>query len=320
MANTTIAPITPQAPQLRKQDYPNGLDKEGTDKIFTLLNPFFSQVSNALTGSISIGNLNGEVISFQVTTPASPWLPITYQSPWATYSGGVGYEPASYYVDATGRVWLRGVITSGASTVTPASAVIGGNALICQLPVPVAANVSGSVLASLPSLQWGAWGGVANVGLRVDIGNSAYYGGGTGIYTNLNVATIIGSALAAPQTLALSLDGISYLSAAPGALSCFPKQVRLVSPQQPIDVWVTAIQDTNNISLAPGTSVPAIGPGSCAWQRINTTNGVNTIQINNIPGLALNRTYNIRCWVLYSAGTGAAGSGAGVGTATVSGN
>jgi len=308
VANQVTAPVVPAIPQLRKQDYPEGLDKDGTEKFFTLLNPFFQNIGNALNGSLSIGNLNGEIISFTVTTPSSPWLPLTLQSPWV--SVGASFEPASYYVDANGRVWLRGVLGTGASTVTPASAVIGGNALITTLPVPPLV-ITGSTLAVLPSLAWGVWG-TAQVGVRVDIGNTTFYGGGAGITGNVNVAAVtVGSALAAPQTMQISLDGISYLSAsgAPGALSCFPKQARLVSSQQPVDVWLTYCTDANNLGLAPGTALPVPSPGAVSWSRVNSTSGTNLIQINNITGLALNRTYNIRCWVIYSGGTGSAGAG-----------
>ncbi len=305
MANSVTSPVVPQIPLLRKQDYPEGLgSQEALDKFFTLINPFFQGLGNALNGSLSIGNINGEVISFQVTTPSSPWLPLTLVSPWANL--GPGYEQAGYMVDAVGRVWLQGVLTTGGSTVTPDSAVVGGNALIAQ--VPILPTISGTApnIGSLPSLQWAAWNGITS-GVRIDVGNSAVYNPGAA-GSNLNVIAVT-NALAAPQTMQVSLDGISYLSAtgAPGGLSCFPKTVRLVSSQQPVDVWITSCIDAGNVSLGAGS--PLVLPSAVSWNRINTNSGSNLIQINGIAGLALNRTYNIRCWVLYSAGTGYAGAG-----------
>src|SRR5271166_6223904 len=130
------------------------------------------------------------------------------------------------------------------------------------------------------------------------------------------------SGAAPPQALQLSLDGLSYLGYpyGPPALPCWPKTVRLVSNQQPVDVWLYSITDANN-AANNSNMVPSIAPGAVAWQRINSLQtGTNLIQINNIPGLAYGRTYNVRCWVLYSAGSGAASAGVSAAAASAAGS
>jgi hypothetical protein len=42
------------------------------------------------------------------------WQPITLQNSWGAYGGG--YAPPSYYVDASGRLYCRGLIQAGIVT------------------------------------------------------------------------------------------------------------------------------------------------------------------------------------------------------------
>lgn len=49
---------------------------------------------------------------------AGNWLAPTFKNSWTNYGGG--YNPAGYYADLTGRVWLRGLL-QGASQTAPST-------------------------------------------------------------------------------------------------------------------------------------------------------------------------------------------------------
>lgn len=303
MAILTTAPITPQIPLLKKQDYPKALgDQDGLDKFFTLVNPFFQGLGNALAGSLSAGNFNAEIISFQITTPPSPWLPLTLTSPWANVNSAD--DVAGYYVDSAGICHLTGALTS-TSAITP------GSSTIATLPVTPRIGTTDGPIYSV----WGQWDGV-NGTARLDVQ--------VGGLLQLNSVDAYALSLhAAPQVEILSLSNISYpaVTGGPTPLSCFPKLVRLVQQGQPVDVWLSSCTDANNAATSSNATVPSIATGQVSWQRVNTLqSGVNQVQINNIAGLALGRTYNVRCWVFYSAGTGAASAGVSPAAASAAGS
>jgi hypothetical protein len=311
VANLVTAPVTPAIPLLKKQDYPDSLGtQEGLDKFFTLINPFFQQLGNALNGSLSIGNMNGEIISFQITTPTTDWVPITLASGWtSTLAQSNGFAPPRYRINSDGQIQLSGACEHNAAFTIPGTVIASGG---------------------LPATQFNE--SFTSWTEQFDGAGTHIQAGGSLLQVNPNGSlTLAGFAFntfaqvgTANSILFQSLDNVFYtpLSVVPRTLSCFPKQVRLVGQQQPVDVWLTACTDANNQALAPGSAALGLAPGCVSWQRVNSIQqtGVNLIQINNIAGLVLGRTYNVRCWVQYSGGTGAASAGVGQAQASSAGS
>ena len=314
MANLITNPVVPQIPLLRKQDYPDALGtQDGLDKYFTLVNPFFQAIGNALNGSLSIGNLNGEVISFQVTTPISDWVTLTLASGWtSTVAQSNGFAPPRYRINDDGQIQFSGGCEY--QTATPAypfNVVAAGGIPATQYNEDMTSWIQRFDNSGPPGNQYVGMGLI-----RAD---------NTGALTLRSYVTNLGTGTGTQNSIQfLSLCGLFYTPATvvPRTLNCFPKQIRLVGAGQPVDVWLTSCQDVNNQTLSPGTAVLGLAPGCVSWQRVNTIQqtGTNMIQINNIAGLVLGRTYNVRCWVIYSAGSGAANAGVGQAQASAAGS
>ena len=79
-------------------------------RVFSQLNPFFDAIGKVNAQGIDLGiNLNADVLTFPITTPATPWLVPALLNSY-TVQRTVGY-----YRDALGIVRLRGAVTGGAA-------------------------------------------------------------------------------------------------------------------------------------------------------------------------------------------------------------
>ena len=123
----------------------------------------------------------------------STWVPLTLLNSWVTYDSTVipanaVFPPqAAYYLDATGGVWLRGLLANASVTL----------------------NSTGSQVALLPSSAspaydqiftgFGQWNGVSAV-YRIDVLPSGL----------INVVAVAGDVASPKAVLYLSLDGICF--------------------------------------------------------------------------------------------------------------
>lgn len=103
------------------------------------------------------------------------WVAPTFVNSWANYGGG--YNPAGYYKDPLGRIWLRGLLNGGAIATTA-----------FQLPWAPANR-------QLFATMYSASSGTQSVG-RLDVDNSG---------------NVIVGAFMTGSVFWFSLDGLSFL-------------------------------------------------------------------------------------------------------------
>jgi hypothetical protein len=306
MANSVQSPQVPLIPLLRKQDYPKGLgDEDSVDKFFSIVNPFFQGIVNALDGSLSIANLNGEIIAFSITTPsltppgaAGPigsggdWVSLALSQGWSSsIANSQGFSSPRYRINADGQIQFSGACEYQ-------------TAIINATPTPMTA------LGALPVTGYNedmmGWIQVFNNAGNGENGVALLRVDPNGQLTFRSKSTVASSGTGTANSIQfLSLANMFYTPATPvpGVLACWPINVRLQGNQVPVDIWITAIADTAAAANA-GSASPPFAPGGLVWHPINTTQqtGVNMVSIDNIPNLRLGRTYNIRCWVQYASG------------------
>src|SRR6266446_2437208 len=198
---------------IRKNDFPGGIATAAdVERLGALLNPQLRQASDLASRGVNLGkNLDGQVVSADLTTPASDWtdfVPATW-----TNSGGA-YSNFGWRADPRGVVWVRGRITT--------------------LPV------LGTVLATLPALAAPA----ATHRFAVDAAG-AY--GALEIAANGQIKQIIGSVAG---TLDLPCSFASAKNSA-GAYSCFPFQIRLTDGRRPGAVLLNQVLDAQASPGAP---------------------------------------------------------------------
>ena len=177
----------PPEAKFKHTDYPeNGLGtRAALEKFFIPMNAALSATKDALSGKITFAqNLNCEVKTISLTTPATDWITPTLNAGWTLYAGG---EPASYRKDSMGTVYVRGLVTSAA----------GGTAFV--LPAGYRPDSPASFASAL------SIGGVESHGRLVvdNVGNVAF-------------------PAVAPTTFGSLRCAFTCAGAIPGVLSCFP--------------------------------------------------------------------------------------------------
>ena len=182
----------PPDAKFKHTDYPEtGLGtRAALEKFFIPINSVLAATKEALAGKITFAqNLNCEIKTLEVTTPASDWITPTLSTGWTNY-GGAGGEPASYRKDSTGTVYLKGLVTSAAA----------GTAFV--LPAGFRPDTAGQFATALSV-------------------------GGVGTYGRLSVDSVgnVWFPANAPTTFGSLRCSFTCAGAAPGVLSCFPFNV-----------------------------------------------------------------------------------------------
>ena len=258
----------PPSISLRKEDFPNnGIpDRPTLDKLLRPLVNFSKLVADGFAGQLTVdGNLAGELIPISFTTPASDWTPITLLNNFGAL--GSGWPVPSYRITESRKCELKGLFNNPSTIV--ANVTLG---TIPLAAMPPDATASTGRLFAVPGETNGAAPGSRYV-CRFDIWQD-------GVNTLLKMmgATYYLPASTGTATLYGVLDGISWDVASPGILSCFPFTVQ------------TKISQPRAVCLVDLTGGPAFG--SAVVVPVNRPNSQQqSLEVRNIPGLALNTKY-----------------------------
>lgn len=263
-----------QGAVIRATSFPRGMASvDDVERLAYLLNPVLQQVQQLSQNGVNArANLDGQVIDFQIKTPADPFTAPAFGANWSAYPG---FMAPGYYKNAAGEIKLRGLYK--------ATAGVGATSTLAVLPAGYRPNaiLSFTCMANVA-------GADAQARVQVDTAGNI----------TLFPAALINSYV--------SLDGVSFLASdgGPGALSCFPAQVRISDGRRPTGVLLLACDDNQpgNPSATPnsGATTPSVCSAGLSWSYVGTGTGKpNLMTIDNIPGLALGRTYNVRILVLF---------------------
>ncbi len=138
---------------LRETDFPDGVSsKKDAAKLFQILNPFLAQTQVVTTAGTSLGqNVDGQVVTLGVKTPASDWTSVTSFSGGWTASVAVAYRRT-----AGGEVELRGSLTGGAGAAftLPAGYFPAQAVTIGSVAVSTAGVITPSAATSLDAVRY----------------------------------------------------------------------------------------------------------------------------------------------------------------------
>ncbi len=269
------APLTLRS--IRPQDFPNGIqDASSVQRLGNLIAPMLAQLKTLSTNGVSISqNLDAQMLSFSVTTPGTDWIQVSggigFTNGWVPY-GGVQSTPR-YRRMPTGDTEVEGYVKSGTVGTSPFT-----------LPVAI------RPVTQKTFITLGSTGPTAQVAVRSEVAPAG---------------TIVSSSLGAVLTNDFwGLDGIRFTTAtnSPGILSCFPFRVKVNDTRRPKAVLLLSCADHNSANPpdTPNTgSTPSILVPGLQWSFVNATDGKQYISIDGMPGLALGRTYDLSCLVLY---------------------
>jgi hypothetical protein len=249
---------------LRATDFPKGLaSKSDVDKLFQVLNPFLQQVGSTTAKGTALGqNIDGQLATISVQTPASDWIALTYTAPWVDFNAS---NAAGYRVDATGTAWLRGLAKSG-TAFSQIGAVPATIAPAQTHRTIVTASRSATTFSA--QLDVGGAGGQAGQVLLFQAGTA---GAGTFDQAGLDCSW-------------------PTATGAPGVLSCFPNNVRLKDGKKPAFVIAQARnQRTQQVDVTMSPAWTYLGQGATG----------NLLRIDNLPGLALATPYTISLFVFF---------------------
>jgi hypothetical protein len=256
---------------IRSNAFPNGLaTADDVERLAYLLNPVLLRAQQLSQNGVNAkDNLDGQVIEFQLKTPTDPFTAAALSNSWGQSAGAA---PVGYRKDAAGIVWLRGAVdgTLGAGPGDACFTLPAGYRPAYNLRFPSATEVPTLVASTVEVLTTGE--------------------------------VIPATAVVARQ----GLDGVAFLATQGGAgnLSCFPAQVRISDGKRPTGVLLLACDDAQpgNPSATPnsGATTPSTCSAGLSWSYVGTGTGKpNLLSIDNIPGLALGRTYSVRVLVLF---------------------
>jgi hypothetical protein len=259
---------------LRSNDFPDGIKTSmDVQRLGAVLNPMLAKLKNLGARGVNLTqNVDGQVVSFQVQTPASDWTDFT-PATW-TNAGGL-YPNFGWRVDQSGVGWLRGRIAT-----LPALA---------------------TVLATLPAAA-------APLGTRRFTVDAAGAYGAIEVAANGQITQVVGSiagTLDFDGAFPTANNSPSVSGASAGVAAPFPVLVRISDRRKPLAVLLLSVQDHSlgNPSNTPnsGTTTPSILAPGLQWSAVGSSpNLPNLISVDGIPGLALGRTYDVQLLVLYA--------------------
>ncbi len=196
---------------LRETDFPDGVSsKKDAAKLFQILNPFLAQTQVVTTAGTSLGqNVDGQVVTLDVKTPASDWVPVTsFSNSWVNFGGG--FAPAAYRRDASGNVWVRGLIKSGTVATTAFT-----------LPVGYRPSADGNLIFA------GVDGAGTGIRLDVQTNGAVVPQGGNNTFWSVSCS-------------------FAEASNTPGVYTCFPVNARLKDGKKPQFILAKALNTKTN--------------------------------------------------------------------------
>jgi hypothetical protein len=252
-----------QVNALLAADFPKGLaDRASTDKLFQILNPFLRQVGSVTTQGTSLGqNVDGQLVSLQIQTPATDWIPLAPTGTWANFGAGNGPN-LSYRKDAIGTVWVQGLLKTGPGAYPSTIATLPDGYRPAGFPARVV------TMGQIPAGPTDGFG-------HLDVTTAGNI--------DLNYFTVAGA-------LTYLITNINFPSAdlSPGILPCFPVNVRLKDGKRPSFVVAQASAKAGElVSVLPSYTV--LGTGSTG----------NLLRLDNLPGLALDTTYQVQLFIFF---------------------
>ncbi len=245
------------------QGIPKG-SEEAFRSLLENINPFLNDTSQAFQNSLTFGqNFNARYKQAIITVPNEVWTTATLLNSWVSYDSGTSYNIPGYYIDPSGRVYLRGIAKNG--TTTPGT-------VIFTLPVGYRPN---------KRTVFTTTGGVGPDPVRIDVeadGDVIYVEGTANVYVVFDSINFLADATgpaAAPQAFV----GASW------PINLLPE-----TPTPPV-----AVEIVQAVDLAQGTNF------STAMTQPSWILGANNnVLINRISGLSPGRSYKITFLILGS--------------------
>lgn len=256
-----------QVRQLKVAEYPQGVSTpQDAQRLFAALNPMMEALKRLSNGVSISQNMDAQVVSFQVKTPATDWTDFTLTG--GVVNVGAGEPNAGYRVDALGHTWVRLAVTT-----LPAL-----NTAFATLPA-----------AARPPAP-----------LRFTADSNGAYGAVAVDSTSGNITQVVGAIGANPLRANFNFPSVNN---SPGVYNSFPIQVRTKDGRKPQGVWLLFCADHSNANPAntpnSGTTTPSILVPGVQWSYLQNYQGQSFISIDGMPGLALGRTYDINLLVVY---------------------
>ncbi len=247
----------PSPTRLTREDLPGA--PEWVERLLLAVNPFMEATADGLTNALTFGdNHAAQVTTIDVAGPSRTWTAPTFLNSWVNF--GSGYTEAAYSIDATGTVYIRGLVKSGT---VPADVFV----------LPVGYRPATNIVLSCAS------GGNAFGTLRIGASASAAFTPGA-----VNAAS-------AGTNAYLSLENISFQAVGTCAAPVRPTGPGWPAPIKttlPVVSWVQLVRcldldaTTNAITTTAAGAVPE-------WRM----GGNGQVQILHVPGLSPGRRYRM---------------------------
>lgn len=246
--------------KLLKDDF-SGEWSEDMENVFRTINKFSTDASGALGQQVLLSSLGAQRIQLNAVNLPPLWTAPTLAST-VTNLGGSD-EPAGYYKDIFGVVHVRGEIVR--STVGAIFTLPTAYRPPYQVTFPAYVDTGGTLQAA-----------------RLDVTT----GGLVSIKDH------------APSTWGGIRCTFECADLSPGIPSCFPIRIRSsLKTGLASTLLLGPIVDQNQ----RGGKVISLGQSNISWHNetgFDGTNPVNSIVIDNIPGLIASHTYSITIWAL----------------------